>query len=359
MTTTELKLHEPYTDIRAELATLAEQNDKVVFDYEDPKGNKLARSHIYKFRQIKSDIERRRKELKADVLERGRMIDGVAKELVAQVEDMIAVHEEPIKRIESRETERVAAIQEAIDKIGESSETPTALNPPSSEIARAIAQVEAIDIDADIYQERMAEAVKRKDEILEHLQGCLTAAEKREAEAAELERLRREAAAREQAEREERIRAEAEAKAKREAEEAAAKAKADAERRERELKEQAERAQLEAAEAAQRVEREKVEAAKRAEAERQAAIEQAERDKQQAIEDERRRQREAEEAREREAAEARAEEEKRAANKRHRAKVMSEALIGLAEFHSGNQEEARAIIRAIADGKIPHVTIQF
>lgn len=358
MTTTELKLHEPYTDIRAELATLAEQNDKVVFDYEDPKGNKLARSHIYKFRQIKSDIERRRKELKADVLERGRMIDGVAKELVAQVEDMIAVHEEPIKRIESREAERVAAIQEAIDKIT-TPQLGLSLPTSSENIASVIRLIEKVEIDADTYQERMAEATKLKSDTLAELEAMRDKAKAIEEERAELERLRREAAAREQAEREERIRAEATAKAKREADETAAKAKAESERRERELKEQAERAQLEAAEAAQRVEREKVEAAKRAEAERQAAIEQAERDKQQAIEDERRRQREAEQAREREAAEARAEEEKRAANKRHRAKVMSEALIGLAEFHSGNQEEARAIIRAIADGKIPHVTIQF
>ncbi len=53
METTQLQVYEPYTDIRAELAKLAEENDKAVFDYESPSGQKMARSHIHNIRLVK------------------------------------------------------------------------------------------------------------------------------------------------------------------------------------------------------------------------------------------------------------------------------------------------------------------
>ena len=63
MTTAELKLHEPYTDIESELATMESENEKAVFDYADPKGEKMARSHIYSMKRVKGEIEKKRKEL--------------------------------------------------------------------------------------------------------------------------------------------------------------------------------------------------------------------------------------------------------------------------------------------------------
>lgn len=341
--TADLKVYEPYTDIKAELVKLAEENDKAVFDYEDPKGNKMARSHIYNFRRLKGEVERRRKEMKADVLERGRLIDGTAKEITARIEEMIAVHETPLLEIEQREKDRVAAIQRAIDLIGESSETPTTFNPPSSEIAEAIARVEAIEIDASVYQERMADASNLKGERLADLKGMHAEAVERETKDAELKRLQAEAAAREQAEREERIRAEAEARAKAEAEAKAQREREEAERREREAAEQAKREQ----EAAERREREAVERAERAE----------------------RKAREAEEAREREAAARKAADEKRAADKKHRIKVGDAAVSGVAAairdenvIDSPDDEikaVAETVVQAIIDGKVPHVTITF
>lgn len=322
-----------YSDTQAALAEMKAENDKVVFDYTTEAGLEEAGKHVWKIRRVKGKVEDRRKQLKRIALDLGKAVDEPAKQIKAELDAMIAVHQEPIDAAKQREADRKQAIQDAIDLIGESAETPTALEPPSHEIESAIARVEAIDINPEVYQERMAEATTRKAELLGQLRTCLHAASKREQEQAELERLRREAAAREQAEREERIRAEAEAKAKREAEEAAARAKAEAERREREIKEQAKRA------------------------ERQ-AVERAERDKQQAIEDERRRQREAEEARERQAAKAKAQEEKRAANKRHRNKVMQEAakaIDGLLE----NSLDGTQIVEAIVAGDIPHIDITF
>jgi hypothetical protein len=155
----------------------------------------------------------------------------------------------------------------------------------------------------------------------------------REAEAAELARLRAESAAREQKEREERIataaaeqaRIAAETKAKREADELAA--KADAERR---------RIAAEAAEAVAKAER---------------AAKESERQRLQAVENERNRV-----ALER-AAEV-AETAKREANKRHKARINNEILAALVQ--AGLSESAgKTVIGLIASGNCPHTKIQY
>lgn len=202
---------------------------------------------------------------------------------------------------------------------------------------------------------------------IERTRTLLKAAQQREAEAAELARLRaeeerrrQEEAERQRKEREARIAAEAAERAKREAEE-----KAERERLAAERKAQAER------EAAARREREAQEAVERAEAARKAAEERAERmrleaerraeqERQAAVEAERRRA--AEEA-ERERREA----EARARNVAHKKQVNGAALsalvLAISGAHSGTHEEAaaiaKAVIVAIATNSIPHVTIQY
>lgn len=156
------------------------------------------------------------------------------------------------------------------------------------------------------------------------------------------ERIAREAA--------ERARLEAEAKAKAEQEAAL--------RREMEAKLSAERAEQEriaaeqrAKEAEERAAREKVEAEQRAiQAEKEAA-ERAERARLEAIEQERRRQ-EAE-------AQAAAEEQRlREADKEHRAAINRAALADL--IGAGlPEEQARAVICAIAKGQVRHITIHY
>jgi len=381
--TTNLKLYEPYTDIKAELAKLAEDNDKAVFDYEDPKGQRMARSHIYQFRKLKGDVERRRKELKADVLDRGRLIDGMAKSIVQQIEDMIDVHEQPLLEIEQREKDRVEALQTAIDLIGESSETPS-MYPDSAKIAEAIAEaiarVESIEISAEVYQERMAEATQLKDQSLADLKQQHAAEVEKEAEKAELARLRAEAAAREQVEREERIRAEAEAKAKAEAEqrerdlreqaeraereaaEREAKAKADAQRREQQLQAEAEQRQREADERAAKAERDAKAAAKRAEQEKIEAEQRAEHRRLEDIEAVNRKHAQAKAEEDRKAEAARVKAEKKAANVKHRAKIMREVEAGIADATRGCEDvsdAANAVAEAIATGDIPHTQINF
>jgi colicin import membrane protein len=110
----------PFNPIEAEIAKYKEQNAKLVFNYEDPTGNKDARSHIFKLRQVKSTIAKIHKEVKADVLEVSRAIDAKKNTLTDAVEEMIEVHDKPLRAIEERAAadlaEKVRLEQEAKDK---------------------------------------------------------------------------------------------------------------------------------------------------------------------------------------------------------------------------------------------------
>ena len=199
------------------------------------------------------------------------------------------------------------------------------------------------------------EFAKRADEAREsvslNLKSVRAMAAKREAERAELERLRREQVEREQRERDERIaaeaaeraRLEAETKAKREAEEAAAKAAAE----QRGIEQQ----RADAIARAEKAEADRVAAAAKAEADKKSAAEAAEKRRLQAIEDERKRVADEKVREEAEAA-------KREANKKHRAKINNEVLQALVA--AGLSEEAgKAAITAIAQGQIPHTRISY
>ena len=345
-----------YKEFHSQLAALADGNAKAVFDYRDPKGNKEARSHIHKLRLTKGAIERKRKELKESVLERGRLIDSEAKSITAAVESMIEIHETPILQIEQEEAARIKSHQDKIAMI-ENYKQPHYTSCSAADLDRYLGQLNELTPD-ETFEEFTAEAMRLHKEAVKYIGDCQDAALKREAEAAELERLRKEAAERERAEREARIAAEAKAKAEVEA-------KAAAERREREIaaqqeaaKREAERKEREAAEALAKAEREKQEAIARAEAEKKAAEE-----RQRIAEENAKRQ--AEEAArqeririEREQAAAKAEQERIAANKTHRRKINHEVLNGLVMFGL-DEGTAKALIEAIAKGEVAHCSINY
>lgn len=344
---------EPYSEIREQLHELRIKNESVAFDYHDPKGEKMARSHIHAMRGVKGAVERKRKELKAEALEYGRRIDAGAKQIAAELDDMIAVHQGPLDEIAERERQRVEAIEKAIAAITEASDPLAAKQEPTArEIAAVIEAVKAIGISADVYQERMAEATKLRDGELVALTEWHERQVKREAERAELERLRREAEEKARREREEAIAKAAAEKAKREAEEKAErdriaaeqKAKAEreaAERREAALKEAEARAKREAEEAREKAKRDIAEAEARAKA------------------DAERREREAKAKAEREAAAIREAEAKREADKRHVAGVKAKAVAAIVAIGGIEKTTATAVVEAITAGNVPSVSIRF
>lgn len=325
-----------FSEFRSQLAKLRDDNEKAVFDYADPKGNKEARSHIYKLRQTKAAVERVRKEQKAASLEFGRKVDAQAKEIAVEIDGMIGLHEAPLKEIEEREAARIAAHKERIESLGAYKDYG---DPTAAELSALLASAEAFEID-DSLEEFKAEAALAKDDALENIKRLLAARQKYEAEQAELERLRQAEAERAQKEREEQIRKEAEEAARKQAE-----AKAAAVERERQL--EIERANREKAEAEARYLREKQEAEERA----KAAAAKAEQDKQAAIEAERQRI-EAEAERERQEA------ERKAANKRHRQKINREALEDLVEFGL-SEDQGKQLIETIVRGQVRNVSVNY
>lgn len=325
-----------FNEFRSQLAELRQSNDKAVFDYRDPKGNKEARSHIYKLRQTKSAVERVRKEQKAASLEYGRKVDAQAKEIAGEIEAMIGVHEAPLKEIEQQEAARIAAHKERIASLElyRDCEEPTA-----AELSALLSDVEAFAVD-DSLEEFKAEAALMKDDALANIKKLLEARQKYEAEQEELERLRQAEAERAQKEREEQIRREAEEAARKEAE-----AKAAQVERDRQL--ELERANREKAEAESKYLREKQEAEERA----KAAAEKAEQDRLAAIEAERARI-EAEQEKERQEA------ERKAANKKHRQKINREALEDL-EAVGISEEQGKHLIEAIVRGQVRNISVNY
>lgn len=108
-----------FNQTKADLAVYKEENARLVFDYEGEKGNKMARSHVYKLAKARSAFDKLRVATKAEALAACKNIDAAAKLIKTEFDEMIAVHQDPIKRIEEREE---AEKQAALDKIREDRE---------------------------------------------------------------------------------------------------------------------------------------------------------------------------------------------------------------------------------------------
>lgn len=353
-----------YRPFYAQLAELEQKNSALAFDYESPKGNKEARSHVNSLRLAKGALERTRKSAKEESLRIGRAIDAEAKEINARIEAMITVHQSAIDAIEQREKDRVAALATRLHEVSMTGAAAVV----AADLVDAIATLEPVVI-GDDWQEFKPKALEAKDAALRVLRQRHAERVEHEAREAELARLRAEEQARAQKEREEAIaraaveKAQAEADRKAEAEriaaaraiaEAEARAKAEreaAERRELELKLAAEAAERRRVEAEQRAEQERIDAAARAERERKEAAERAIREAAEAVK------REQERVAAAAALEA-AEQAKREANKTHKARINRAALAALVA--GGLSEEcAKQCVTLIASGKVPAVLIAY
>jgi hypothetical protein len=194
---------------------------------DDHEGFELVRAARLRVRKHRTEVEKTRKELKADALAYGRAVDGEAKRittLLLQVETPLAAQESTIKEARERqEQERVEALMA-----------------PLREAGSALGEKDVAKMDGATYEAALANAQ--------------AAHAKREAEREELERLRA-AEAKRKEEEAERERKEAAEKA-----EAARLERIEHEKRERELAEERKKLEAEREEIAR--ERAKIEAAK-------------------------------------------------------------------------------------------------
>lgn len=254
---------------------------------------------------------------------------------------------------EVRKTARDRDMQELAD-LATISVTTTA-----AQIEARIATLDAWEISAETFQEYAEAAQARRENALHTLRIDLERVRQAEKDRAELEELRQLKAQREEEE-----------AARVAAVEKAAADKAEAERLERV---RIEREELEA-EAAREEEARRAAAAEAARVEAEEAAAQALKDQQEAAAAEQRRRDEAHAAElrriqeEHEAAERKrqqdeadrlAAEEKRAKNVAHRSKVMREAKEAIMAAAGVEEAQAKAIVKAIADGTVPSVTLTF
>lgn len=311
---------DPYiAQIRAEI-------DAFVPDTSTNKTRREIASMAMKIAKSKTYLDSVGKKLVTKLKQQPKLVDAERK----RVRDVLDAWRDevraPLTEWENKENARVETIRTRIDAMS--------TLPHESEGSEAmqlhISRLQQTQID-DSFDEFIEEAAITKDKMLRECGERLAKLLVREAEQEELDRLRRAQIEQNRIERERKIAEDAAAAAKLEAEQAAAE-------KIRKANEQKERAKRQA-------EREKEKA-------RQLKLDQ-ERKVQEAVAREK-------EAAAMEASKIEAETLRRAKDLAHRQTVVNEATESLVyEFDLLSPEAAEAIIRAIADGKVRHVSIKF
>ncbi|EIV5847963.1 hypothetical protein ACF0N2_004605 [Klebsiella pneumoniae] len=317
-------------------------------DLSTAKGRARIASLAAQVSRSKTAVEKPGRDYLKRLKEQPKVVEAELRRFVTECDQLRDEVRRPLTEWEDAEKARTEALQQRlVDLRALADVIDNAGNYlPSADIQARILEAKSVVLD-ESWQERAAEAGVAKDSTIQQLEASLVIAQKREHEAAELDRLRKEAEEKARLEREENIRREAAEQAKRDTE-AKAQAEIDA----------AARRESEARAATERAEREKIEAQQKAEREAKAAAEKAEREKQAAIEAERRRQEEAESKRLAEQKRIAEEEARRAADKEHRRSINRQAIADLIE--SGlTQEMAEKALIAIASGKVSAVSIKY
>lgn len=197
-----------YSATEAALAELRAQLEGATFDCSNPADDKLARESRRGLVSLRTDLEARRKELKAPLLERGRLIDDEAKRITGEIVALetpidAAIKAEEARRERIREERQRAereAAAEVTRKITAIRETALELvSAPASMVEAAIAETSQLELTAEVYGERLEEAKQAQEATLAKLATILKAAQEQERLQAEL-RAQREQAERERAE---------------------------------------------------------------------------------------------------------------------------------------------------------------
>lgn len=333
-------------------------------DISTEESRKQIASLAYKVARSKTFIDTQRKALVSEEKKRLAVIDKEGKRVWDELEALQLEVRKPLTAWEDQDKERISGHKAAIEVIG------AKMNPPPGATTEDI-KTFILDIENEMFSRDFEEfsvaARKVADITLEKLGRELQRSIQADADMAELVRLRAEAELRAQQEREEAI-----ARAARERAEAAAEAErqrvaAETERREQEAARKAEmekqaieaerlkaeKAKADAEERAAKAEQDRIDAAKKADEDRVAAVELAEREKSEAIEAERQRVAAI-------AAKAENEAMERAKDKEHKSMVNAASRDALlASVSSITAAQAEAVIKAIAKGLIPNVTISY
>jgi hypothetical protein len=331
----------PFDDLKDAITELKAKNEKMVFAYNTPQGEKDARSHCYQLRQTKSQITSIHKDAKSKALAECQLIDSEKNDLIGTVEEMINFHMKPINEIAKAKKAAAEALAEAEKAAAAEVETKrlAVIAENEAEAAKILEENKALQ--AKILDDEKERQAKIAEEERERMQ----VAEARQAAIDKVHEDRdiqtRKDAADAQKILDDQQKELDDAREKFEAEKIA-------EKNARQLVEDARLAEI------KKARQEVNDALDKAERDKAAAV-QAVKDEAARVEKERKVKEEAAQLREKQLAEADA---KRKAKAEHRIKIDSEAAAGI-DHYGGQTCDVNAIIRAIKDGKIPHVSITY
>lgn len=213
----ESKYIEIFRPFNSELAEFKKRYDGIVYDLNDPKQNKQARSDRYAIGKVISRLDKTHSDIKKPILEQVKAIDGARKDLKDnlliiqdKIKHQIQTHEDAIKR-------HAEELQNKINIIERASYFDN--DPSSSLIKQRLNQLSEINpSDESIYEDRTKDAIEAHNEAIKTLNSLYEKTLKQEAEKEELNRLRQEEERRAKQEREESIAKAAAEKARKEAE---------------------------------------------------------------------------------------------------------------------------------------------
>jgi len=337
-----------YDKLKAEAPTDA--------DVTTNKGRDTLRSYAAKVRSEKAGIDKARLRLTKEWRDMTAQANAAGKVIEERLESLAAEVRKPLTDWEEAEKARVATCDRIINDMVLAGIV--TMEDTVASVRERGTRVWDTNLEPDIFRERLADAQRTKDHVVDMLKTALARLTREEAEREELARLRAEAAERDRIEAEK-------AAAEREEREAAEHARIEQERRaaaEKAEAERIERLKREAAEAAQR------EAERAAQAER----DRVQREHEAALAAERKRAEDAERARKAEAERiareeaARAAEAKRIADeqaarerdKANRTKVKTAAKQAIMTC-GADEQTAQKIVLAIIAGEVPHVRLEF
>jgi hypothetical protein len=279
--------------------------------------------------KVLTAVEKKRKELKKESLDFGRLIDSEAKSLAAELEQFQLPHKSAYKELDNLKKEREQRRKDELEERARTiRELPEAMQDSDSSGLKMALESLQVEECLDFY-EFTEQALKARNASKESLAKMFAEKLKQEKDAAELAELRKKQAEQEQKDRDDRIAKEAAAKAIDQAAEAVR---------------QREAAEAEAKRQSKLAEERRIEA----EAQAKIAAEQAaENARMQAAADQK-----AKEAAEQ------AENEKREANKKHVGKIRKEAKESLMALGI-DEAMAKKVVMAIHNGDIKNVSIKY
>lgn len=333
--------------VEAIIKSVVDKVRAIETDISTPTGRRAVAALAYKVARSKTALDDMGKTLVASLKAQTSAIDAERRTIREHLDALQHEVRKPLTDWEDTEKRRVEEHELALDGILEHPQW--GITETSADIRKRLNYLE--NYPAREWQEFSARAAKSLASEIERARALLAAAEKREAEHAEAERLLHEQAEREQRDRDERIAREAAERARAETEEKAARAQVLADARAREAEARAAQADADRIASEGRAREEAALAVSKAEAAMIAAAKKAEREKVIAIATER--QRVAAEQNAVAAAAAR-----REANKKYLARVNNAARDALVAAGL-TTEQATIAVTAIAKGDVPNVKISY